>query len=101
MRLLSAQGWRDGWWVRLGTTGPGLQCFHRREEPVFSEREGIRRFWPKWPGPRWFPYRFRLLSRFRPQRVTITYNDGRVWNGEVYSDDERLGPRFRVEDECL
>lgn len=40
----------------------GIAALHRSEEPLFGERNGYVKVWPKWPA-RW---RFQLLTPVRP-----------------------------------
>lgn len=44
--------WSDGIWARLYLNGMGFILKHRSEQPMFSERIGKARYWPKWPT-RW------------------------------------------------
>jgi hypothetical protein len=43
---------KAGAWCRLWRNGPGVIILNRSYEPLFSERNGYRRFWPAWPA-RW------------------------------------------------
>lgn len=53
---------RTAFWIRLGRSGPGIMGLHRSERPLFSERNGYRRFFPKWPAL----WRFRFLQWEKP-----------------------------------
>lgn len=60
LRIVSGYFNHEVAWVRLGTRGYGVHAMHRSFEPLFSERYGFRRYWPKWPRSAW---RFGLLGR--------------------------------------
>lgn len=37
-------------WFRMWSGGPGFVILHRSDRPLFSERYGYRKFYPKWPA---------------------------------------------------